>query len=71
MVHRHPGGYSAWTASTATDHFDTNRFEAGRNRPASLAYRLLGSATDAENAVQEAFPHWQAADGQQIKVPEA
>ncbi|MEU0603186.1 sigma-70 family RNA polymerase sigma factor [Streptomyces sp. NPDC006393] len=57
--------------STATDGFDTSRFEASRNRLASLAYRLLGSATDAEDAVQDAFLHWQAADRQRIKVPEA
>ncbi|MFE9674544.1 sigma-70 family RNA polymerase sigma factor [Streptomyces sp. NPDC006259] len=57
--------------STATDRFDTGRFLASRNRLASLAYRLLGSATDAEDAVQDAFLHWQAADRQQIKVPEA
>lgn len=57
--------------STATDRFDTSRFEASRNRLASLAYRLLGSATDAEDAVQDAFLHWQAADRQRIKVPEA
>ncbi|MFJ5711673.1 MULTISPECIES: sigma-70 family RNA polymerase sigma factor [unclassified Streptomyces] len=53
------------------DGFDTSRFEASRNRLASLAYRLLGSATDAEDAVQDAFLHWQAADRQLIKVPEA
>ena len=57
--------------SAATDHFDTSRFEASRNRMASLAYRLLGSATDAEDAVQDAFLHWQTADRQRIKVPEA
>ncbi|MPY63680.1 sigma-70 family RNA polymerase sigma factor [Streptomyces spongiae] len=57
--------------STATDRFDTSRFEASRNRLASLAYRLLGSAADAEDAVQDTFLHWQAADRQQIKVPEA
>ena len=57
--------------STATDRFDTSRFEASRNRLASLAYRLLGSAADAEDAVQDAFLHWQAADRQLIKVPEA
>ena len=57
--------------STATDGFDTSRFEASRNRLASLAYRLLGSAADAEDIVQEAFLHWQAADRQLIKVPEA
>lgn len=57
--------------STATDRFDTSRFEASRNRLASLAYRLLGSAADAEDAVQDAFLRWQAADRQRIKVPEA
>ncbi|MER7496948.1 sigma-70 family RNA polymerase sigma factor [Streptomyces pharetrae] len=57
--------------SIATDRFDTSRFEASRNRLASLAYRLLGSAADAEDAVQDAFLHWQAADRQRIKVPEA
>jgi RNA polymerase sigma factor (sigma-70 family) len=53
------------------DRFDTSRFEASRNRLASLAYRLLGSAADAEDAVQDAFLHWQAADRQRIRVPEA
>ncbi|MEU6262424.1 sigma-70 family RNA polymerase sigma factor [Saccharopolyspora shandongensis] len=57
--------------STATDRFDISRFEASRNRLASLAYRLLGSAADAEDAVQDAFLHWQTADRQRIKVPEA
>ncbi|MFJ4318959.1 sigma-70 family RNA polymerase sigma factor [Streptomyces lavendulae] len=57
--------------SNAIDHFDTSRFEASRNRLASLAYRLLGSAADTEDAVQDTFLHWQAADRQRIKVPEA
>lgn len=56
---------------TATDHFDISQFQASRNRLASLAYRLLGSAVDAEDAVQDAFLHWQAADRRRIKVPEA
>ncbi|MER7176773.1 sigma-70 family RNA polymerase sigma factor [Streptomyces mesophilus] len=56
---------------STVDRFDTVRFEAGRSRLASLAYRLLGSATDAEDAVQDAFLHWQAADREQIRVPEA
>ncbi|WP_381559566.1 sigma-70 family RNA polymerase sigma factor [Streptomyces eurythermus] len=48
-----------------------DRFEAGRDRLASLAYRLLGSAADAEDAVQDAFLRWQAADRERIEVPEA
>ena len=47
------------------------RFEANRGRLASLAYRLLGSAADAEDAVQDAFLRWQAADRERIEVPEA
>ncbi|MGI5218504.1 sigma-70 family RNA polymerase sigma factor [Nocardia sp. CA-290969] len=47
------------------------RFEAGRSRLASLAYRLLGSAADAEDVVQDAFLRWQAADRDRIEVPEA
>jgi RNA polymerase sigma-70 factor (ECF subfamily) len=47
------------------------RFEASRNRLASLAYRLLGSAADAEDTVQDAFLRWQAADPERIAVPEA
>ncbi len=53
------------------DHFDAGRFEASRKRLASLAYRLLGSAVDAEDAVQDAFLRWQAADRGRIEVPEA
>jgi RNA polymerase sigma factor (sigma-70 family) len=53
------------------DSIAIDRFEASRNRLASLAYRLLGSAADAEDAVQDAFLHWQAADRQLIRVPEA
>ncbi|QVQ54101.1 RNA polymerase sigma factor SigJ [Spiractinospora alimapuensis] len=47
------------------------RFEANRSRLASLAYRLLGSAADAEDAVQDTFLRWQAADRDHILVPEA
>ncbi|GAA2302901.1 sigma-70 family RNA polymerase sigma factor [Glycomyces scopariae] len=47
------------------------RFEASRDRLASLAYRLLGSAADAEDVVQDAFLRWQAADTDRIEVPEA
>ncbi|MEJ1199411.1 MULTISPECIES: sigma-70 family RNA polymerase sigma factor [unclassified Streptomyces] len=48
-----------------------DRFEASRGRLASLAYRLLGSAADAEDAVQDTFLRWQAADHERVEVPEA
>jgi RNA polymerase sigma factor (sigma-70 family) len=48
-----------------------DRFEASRGRLASLAYRLLGSAADAEDAVQETFLRWLAADRERVEVPEA
>ncbi|RKE18100.1 sigma-70 family RNA polymerase sigma factor [Streptomyces sp. TLI_171] len=53
------------------DRTAVDRFEAGRARLASLAYRLLGSAADAEDAVQDAYLRWQAADRDLIQVPEA
>ncbi|MFF3610846.1 sigma-70 family RNA polymerase sigma factor [Streptomyces sp. NPDC002580] len=48
-----------------------DRFEASRGRLASLAYRLLGSAADAEDAVQDTFLRWQTADRERVEVPEA
>ncbi|MEU6739680.1 RNA polymerase sigma factor SigJ [Streptosporangium sandarakinum] len=50
---------------------DVDRFEASRPRLEAIAYRLLGSAAEAEDAVQEAFLHWQAADVERVEVPEA
>jgi RNA polymerase sigma-70 factor (ECF subfamily) len=50
---------------------DTDRFEASRGRLASLAYRLLGSAADPVDAVQDTFLRWQAADREGVEVPEA
>ncbi|MFI6722784.1 RNA polymerase sigma factor SigJ [Streptomyces sp. R-74717] len=50
---------------------DVDRFEAARRRLEAIAYRLLGSASEAEDAVQETFLRWQAADIGRIEVPEA
>ncbi|MEV6615474.1 RNA polymerase sigma-70 factor [Streptomyces sp. NPDC051051] len=50
---------------------DVERFEASRSRLEVIAYRLLGSASEAEDAVQETFLRWQAADVARIEVPEA
>lgn len=50
---------------------DVDRFEASRPRLEAVAYRLLGSAGEAEDAVQETFLRWQAADVDRIEVPEA
>ncbi|KES04328.1 RNA polymerase sigma 70 [Streptomyces toyocaensis] len=50
---------------------DVERFMAVRPRLEAIAYRLLGSAGEAEDAVQETFLRWQGADVDRIKVPEA
>ncbi|MFF8906188.1 RNA polymerase sigma factor SigJ [Streptomyces olivaceoviridis] len=50
---------------------DVERFEAARPRLEAIAYRLLGSASEAEDAVQETFLRWQAAGADHIQVPEA
>jgi RNA polymerase sigma-70 factor (ECF subfamily) len=50
---------------------DVDRFERSRPRLEAIAYRLLGSAQEAEDAVQETFLRWQAADVGRVEVPEA
>ncbi|MEU4240174.1 RNA polymerase sigma-70 factor [Actinoplanes sp. NPDC026619] len=43
-------------------------FERFRPRLEAIAYRLLGSASDAEDAVQDTFLRWQAADREHIET---
>jgi RNA polymerase sigma factor (sigma-70 family) len=50
---------------------DVERFERSRPRLEAIAYRLLGSAEEAQDVVQETFLRWHAADVDRIEVPEA
>jgi RNA polymerase sigma factor (sigma-70 family) len=49
---------------------DTFIFEQARPRLLGLAYRILGSRADAEDAVQDAFIKWQGADRDAIDNPD-
>ncbi|MDQ0313575.1 sigma-70 family RNA polymerase sigma factor [Amorphus orientalis] len=46
-------------------------FEANRVRLFSIAYRMLGSVADAEDAVQDAFLRWHGADTEKVAEPAA
>lgn len=50
---------------------DITAFEQARPGLLGLAYRLLGSRADAEDAVQDTFLKWQAADRSAIQTPSA
>ena len=48
---------------------DLHVFEGARPRLLGLAYRILGSRADAEDAVQDCFFKWRDTDRAQIKTP--
>lgn len=50
---------------------EVDAFEHARGRLEAIAYRLLGSTGDAEDAVQDTFLRWEAADRGRIETPEA
>lgn len=56
---------STHAAASATD------FEQHRPRMFGIAYRMLGSAAEAEDTVQEAYLRWSAADRDAVRHPGA
>src|SRR5437764_143934 len=50
---------------------ETSIFERHRGLLFSIAYRMLGSVADAEDALQEAFIRWQRASETDIRSPKA
>ncbi|WP_410817521.1 RNA polymerase sigma-70 factor [Micromonospora sp. 050-3] len=50
---------------------DEQMFHSYRNLLFSVAYRILGSAADAEDAVQDAWISWSSADRSQVVDPKA
>lgn len=46
-------------------------FQQHRSRLFGIAYRMLGSRADAEDALQDVYLRWHAADQTQLQLPEA
>ena len=62
----HNGGMTIGPSPTPTD-----VFERERPRLIGLAYRMLGTVTDAEDVVQDAWLRWQTVEPDQLERPEA
>ena len=50
---------------------DLQAFDEHRNLLFTVAYRILGTAADAEDAVQDAWLKWSAADRSRVADPKA
>ena len=60
---RHPGGALTRPA--------LDEFEAQRERLFGIAYRMLGSATDADDVLQDAWLRWQGVERSRVTDPSA
>jgi RNA polymerase sigma-70 factor (ECF subfamily) len=58
-------------SSTGATSNPAESFEPHRRRLLGLAYRMLGSMADAEDAVQEAYVRWHGADRDNVSDPRA
>jgi len=56
---------------TATMDPDTARFEENRGKLWRIAYRMLGSRDEAEDAVQDTYLRWHRADTRSVRSPQA
>jgi RNA polymerase sigma-70 factor, ECF subfamily len=57
--------------STTITQQDVLEFESHRRHLRALAYRMLGTRAEAEDAVQDAWLRWQSADREQVDNPRA
>ena len=68
---RPPAPENAGAVSGALVEERLETFHKHRRRLLSIAYRMLGSMTDAEDMLQEAFIRWQESSRVEIESPEA
>src|ERR1700741_5178746 len=65
----HPSG--AWVGHPLSENERLEMFAAHRPRLLGIAYRMLGTASDAEDMLQETFIRWQQSSAIEIESPEA
>lgn len=66
-----PNQFAQSTGNTSVDPSDVAFFLAARPRLLGMAYRILGSHAEAEDAVQDTYLRWQNADKALITTPGA